>query len=179
MNTAKISQSTIKVLGYNISFLSPIICSIRAKISRLTVCVIIDVSGGMPDFHSFFDEIKKISDFATVQVVYYDCHPCGEYIYSKKDGVQPINCGGFGTDMKGAIEYSIKKFDADVYVLITDGYTDYPSKYNRELICCLTHQGGLYPSWGHAVDLSDPPKGPPLRVVEEGSIKWWFRKMPK
>jgi predicted metal-dependent peptidase len=65
--------------------------------------------------------------------------------------------GGGGTDMRIPLAYVEEKYNPDVTVIVTDGYTPWPGKPMKgQLIVALTQNGDV-PSWATKVRIPDHP----------------------
>lgn len=121
-----------------------------------TVNVIIDTSGsiGTQELEQFFAEIEAISARAKVMVLQWDAQFQGFDKYRRGDWKKLTVNGRGGTSMSGAFKWLDENNQiADVQVLLTDGYTDWPAprQYPTMFVITTPEQQTPSPEWGTVV----------------------------
>lgn len=120
------------------------------------VNVIIDTSGsvGTKELEQFFAEIDAISSRAMVKVLQWDHAFQGYSVYRRGDWKRFEVHGRGGTDMAAPINWLCEnKLVADVQVMLTDGYCNWPDDKKFPFIAVITTPEGTTdgPTWGHKV----------------------------
>lgn len=122
-----------------------------------TVNVIIDTSGSTASYiPSFFAEVDKLSRYAEVSVLQWDCAFQGFAPYRYGDW-QHIKCkGGGGTDMAAPVEWlKSNRRVADFNILLTDGYCSYASRQSFKMLTVICTRDGHSPDWGQTLRITD------------------------
>lgn len=107
------------------------------------VVIIGDVSGsiGQPEFDRLASEISAIADMLrpeSVRVVWADTEVVKEETFECGEPLVLKPCGGGGTDMRVPLAH-VTQYDPQVVVLITDGYTPWPTgEPDFPLVVCCT-----------------------------------------
>ena len=87
-------------------------------------------------------EVNAISEYMRperIRVVYADAEVAGEDVFEDGDAIVCQPKGGGGTDMRVPLEHVVQ-YEPEVVVMITDGYTPWPSvdpDYPL-IVCCTT-----------------------------------------
>lgn len=109
------------------------------------VAVIGDTSGSITndELKIVGSEVAAILDAVqpeTTRLVWADTEVAGEQVFEAHDIVKPEPKGGGGTDMRVPLAY-VEQFEPQVVVLITDGYTPWPTEQPPYplIVCCTTN----------------------------------------
>jgi predicted metal-dependent peptidase len=125
--------------------------------SAAEVVVICDTSGsmGITEIEQCFSEIEAISYRAKIYVLEWDAGFQSFYRYRKGDWKKIKPKGGGGTDMSAPVEWLEENGKvADLNVMLTDGYCNWPGKRSFPMVFCITtpaNSGSSSPDWGQVV----------------------------
>lgn len=118
--------------------------------------VICDTSGSMPDavFPQLGVELMHVHESvhpSLIRVIWADAEDCSaQQVFERDDIIDLKPEGGGGTDMRLPLRY-IEQFEPCVGILVTDGYTPWPTQptpYPLIIVCTTTVE---CPSWAHTV----------------------------
>jgi len=106
------------------------------------IVIIVDTSGsiGQKELDQVAAEITSIADTVKpelIRVVYVDTEVAGEETFECGEAIKLTPQGGGGTDMVVGLEH-VSKYDPEVVILITDGYTPWPTsepEYPLIVVC--------------------------------------------
>ena len=124
--------------------------------AKLTV--IVDTSGSIQkdDLEQFFTEIEAISYRTATSVLQWDMAFQGFWPrYRRNDWKKLKISGRGGTCMTSAIEWLEKnKAIGQLCIVLTDGYTGWPSRRPFPLLACITTNDGSAPTWGTTIRMN-------------------------
>lgn len=123
-----------------------------------TINVVTDTSGSVSPrlLQQFFGEIDTISSRAKVHVLQWDHAFQGYARYRRNDWKKFKIKGRGGTDMAAPFDWLIENRKiADVQILLTDGYCNWPAPRSFPLISVIAGSGLAWskPSWGSVVHI--------------------------
>ncbi len=114
------------------------------------VCVVIDTSGSISrhELEQFFGEIEAIAKHAKINVLQWDYDFQGYGKYRKGEWKNIEIHGRGGTRMDAAIDWIDEQgLNPDLVVLLTDGYTGWPSQKPFPFVVCITEENTSEPDW--------------------------------
>lgn len=114
----------------------------RQSLRMGEITFIVDTSGsiGPNELNAVAAEIQAVADQMkpeAIRVIWWDADFAGEQVFTEGEPLDLKPKGGGGTRMDTAIQY-VEQFDPDVCVLLTDGYTPWPSEPPYPLIVVCT-----------------------------------------
>jgi predicted metal-dependent peptidase len=123
-----------------------------------TINVVTDTSGSVSPrlLDQFFGEIDAISSRAKVHVLQWDQAFQGYEKYKRNDWKKFKIKGRGGTDMAAPFDWLIENGEiADVQILLTDGYCNWPTPRRFPLITVIAGAGWAEskPSWGTVIHI--------------------------
>jgi predicted metal-dependent peptidase len=109
------------------------------------IVIIGDSSGSIwcspEELETFATEIQSVADLMQpehIRLIWADTQVAGETVFERGDTLVFDVKGGGGTDMRVPLEY-VEQYDPEVVILLTDGYTPWPTEPDYPLIvCCST-----------------------------------------
>lgn len=110
------------------------------------ITIIVDTSGSIRE-EELTQAMSEVSAIATqlsperIRIVWADAKVAGEQVFEEGDALTPEPAGGGGTDMRVPLKH-IEQYDPHVAILITDGYTPWPTTETPYplIVCCTTDE---------------------------------------
>lgn len=108
------------------------------------ITIIIDTSGSISN-DEITQAMSEVTAIATqlqperIRIVWADAEVAGEQVFEEGDPLVPQPAGGGGTDMRIPLQH-IEQYDPHIAILITDGYTPWPTSEPPFplIVCCTT-----------------------------------------